>query len=98
MLTLPCSTPDMKTVARAGKSKITKAVVPKKGLEPPHPCGYMDLNHARLPIPPLRPVTWCGGLAPPNRKERQPLFYRAASGCQTRAIKALAGNQSEKSR
>jgi hypothetical protein len=31
--------------------------VPKKGLEPPHPCGYMDLNHARLPIPPLRPVT-----------------------------------------
>jgi hypothetical protein len=31
-----------------------KAMVPKKGLEPPHPCGYMDLNHARLPIPPLR--------------------------------------------
>jgi hypothetical protein len=29
--------------------------VPKKGLEPPHPCEYMDLNHARLPIPPLRP-------------------------------------------
>ncbi|HEX3471307.1 MAG TPA: hypothetical protein VHT28_08990, partial [Silvibacterium sp.] len=26
----------------------------KKGLEPPHPCEYMDLNHARLPIPPLR--------------------------------------------
>ncbi len=31
-------------------------MVPKKGLEPPHPCGYMDLNHARLPIPPLRQV------------------------------------------
>jgi hypothetical protein len=30
-------------------------MVPKKGLEPPHPCEYMDLNHARLPIPPLRP-------------------------------------------
>jgi hypothetical protein len=29
-------------------------LVPKKGLEPPHPCEYMDLNHARLPIPPLR--------------------------------------------
>jgi hypothetical protein len=29
-------------------------LVPKGGLEPPHPCGYMDLNHARLPIPPLR--------------------------------------------
>src|SRR6478735_3015713 len=31
-----------------------KELVPKKGLEPPHPCEYMDLNHARLPIPPLR--------------------------------------------
>src|SRR5215469_6054818 len=30
------------------------SLVPKKGLEPPHPCEYMDLNHARLPIPPLR--------------------------------------------
>ena len=28
--------------------------MPKKGLEPPHPCEYVDLNHARLPIPPLR--------------------------------------------
>jgi hypothetical protein len=35
-------------------------MVPKKGLEPPHPCGYMDLNHARLPIPPLRQVRLCG--------------------------------------
>jgi hypothetical protein len=34
-------------------------LVPKKGLEPPHPCGYMDLNHARLPIPPLRPEESC---------------------------------------
>jgi hypothetical protein len=33
-------------------------MVPKKGLEPPHPCGYMDLNHARLPIPPLRQVDY----------------------------------------
>src|ERR1017187_960108 len=31
-----------------------KIMVPEGGLEPPHPCGYMDLNHARLPIPPLR--------------------------------------------
>src|SRR5271165_7479994 len=34
--------------------KYSATLVPKKGLEPPHPCGYMDLNHARLPIPPLR--------------------------------------------
>src|SRR3984885_14322840 len=27
-------------------------LVPSKGLEPPHRCRYMDLNHARLPIPP----------------------------------------------
>jgi len=32
-------------------------LVPKKGLEPPHPCEYVDLNHARLPIPPLRHCT-----------------------------------------
>jgi hypothetical protein len=32
-------------------------MVPKKGLEPPRPCGHMDLNHARLPIPPLRQGT-----------------------------------------
>ena len=31
-----------------------ESLVPKGGLEPPHPCEYMDLNHARLPIPPLR--------------------------------------------
>jgi hypothetical protein len=37
-----------------GMSLRTKRLVPKKGLEPPHPCEYMDLNHARLPIPPLR--------------------------------------------
>ena len=27
-------------------------LVRMKGLEPSHPCEYMDLNHARLPIPP----------------------------------------------
>ena len=29
-------------------------LVPKRGLEPPHPDGYYTLNVARLPIPPLR--------------------------------------------
>jgi hypothetical protein len=28
--------------------------VPKRGLEPPLPCENVDLNHARLPIPPFR--------------------------------------------
>jgi hypothetical protein len=31
-----------------------KSLVPKKGLEPPRRCRHMDLNHARLPVPPLR--------------------------------------------
>ena len=31
---------------------LTTSLVPSKGLEPPHRCRYMDLNHARLPIPP----------------------------------------------
>ena len=31
-------------------------LVPKRGLEPPHPCEYLDLNQARLPIPPFRPT------------------------------------------
>src|SRR5207237_3735784 len=43
---------------QGGKMLKTKKMVQKKGLEPPHPCGYMDLNHARLPIPPLRQVNY----------------------------------------
>src|SRR5581483_818714 len=50
-------------------------MVPKKGLEPPHPCGYMDLNHARLPIPPLRPGA-CRGTLRTNRKEMLHYFHR----------------------
>src|ERR1700722_13889230 len=41
-------------------SKIGWKLVPKKGLEPPHPCEYVDLNHARLPIPPLRHINDSG--------------------------------------
>ncbi len=40
--------------ARTRISHFLFFLVPKKGLEPSHPCEYMDLNHARLPIPPLR--------------------------------------------
>ena len=28
-------------------------IVGEAGLEPAHPYGHMNLNHARLPIPPL---------------------------------------------
>ena len=50
------------------EKRILKAVlVPKKGLEPPHPCEYMDLNHARLPIPPLRHKRLAGRISPGQR-------------------------------
>src|SRR5919204_3890382 len=55
-----------------------RILVPKKGLEPPHPCGYMDLNHARLPIPPLRLMGECAAAqrtAAPW-KELQKLFLQ----------------------
>jgi hypothetical protein len=59
-------------------------LVPKKGLEPPHPCGYMDLNHARLPIPPLRQVTALrSSLTGCFQEELQLLFYRGSGVCQT---------------
>ncbi len=49
-----------------------KSVVPRRGLEPPHPCEYMHLKHARLPIPPprLRFGFW-------NTRERE--MYRSLS-------------------
>jgi len=34
------------------RQSLEQILVPSKGLEPPHRCRYMDLNHARLPIPP----------------------------------------------
>jgi hypothetical protein len=48
-------------------------LVPKKGLEPPHPCEYMDLNHARLPIPPLRHDT----IQRDRLDRQQPLVYKS---------------------
>ena len=66
---------------------ILEGLVPKKGLEPPHPCEYMDLNHARLPIPPLRHNTRIGWFFPTGsifesrkcRAECQ-IPWRASSG------------------
>jgi hypothetical protein len=49
-------------------------MVPKKGLEPPHPCGYMDLNHARLPIPPLRRQILGGDLKIARQEETEIIF------------------------
>ncbi len=41
------------TIYGRGRMNLNR-LVPQKGLEPPLPCENMDLNHARLPIPPLR--------------------------------------------
>ena len=53
-------------------------MVPKRGLEPPHPCEYMDLNHARLPIPPLRHGLQSGLNQIGSKFE----FRKSISGCQ----------------
>src|SRR5580693_3687321 len=46
-------------------------LVPSKGLEPPHRCRYMDLNHARLPIPPRwQSELQCSG-GPKGRRVRK---------------------------
>ena len=63
---------------QAAKLLRRKEVVPKKGLEPPHPCGYMDLNHARLPIPPLR--LWKCARQRTGAATRKQLFYFSGSG------------------
>src|SRR5690242_621947 len=66
------------------KSLIIK-LVPSKGLEPPHPCEYMDLNHARLPIPPRWQVDLHHSGGPKAAVSGRPtvLFYRHDAPCQT---------------
>jgi hypothetical protein len=65
-------------------------LVPKKGLEPPHPCEYMDLNHARLPIPPLRHDR----IQRDRLDRQQPLVYKSRPRCQTRAASPQANHLS----
>ena len=65
-------------------------MVPKKGLEPPHPCGYMDLNHARLPIPPLR--LFRTALLRHQGEDYNTSFYRRLRYCQTCRLLAHARN------
>jgi hypothetical protein len=62
----------MKKTAMSG---FLNLLVPKKGLEPPHPCEYVDLNHARLPIPPLRHY----GLQAARPSVAQTIILQAAS-------------------
>ena len=66
-------------------------MVPKKGLEPPHPCEYMDLNHARLPIPPRWQKPGCDPLLQAAFQEGlRVIFYRGTAGCQTLENNTLA--------
>src|SRR4030088_135528 len=84
-------------------------LVPSKGLEPPHPCGYMDLNHARLPIPPRWPGYDCGsfrhfgrsGTDSADHKARlqertASPFYRGVAGCQTSDARRSLRNSTRK--
>src|ERR1700722_15549192 len=60
-------------------------LVPSKGLEPPHRCRYMDLNHARLPIPPRwqSELQCSGGPKAAVSGRVTGLFYSPRSACQT---------------
>src|ERR1700704_4989514 len=77
-------------------------LVPSKGLEPPHPCGYMDLNHARLPIPPRWPGYDCGSFRhfgrsgsdrrttkPASRKELHPYSTEASLAVKPTTLKQV---------
>ena|SRR5215471_4772017 len=46
---------------QAAKLLRRKELVPKKGLEPPHPCGYMDLN-----------LSWLAGVSGAGARWRNP--------------------------
>ena len=41
-----------------GGTALEACLVRMRGLEPPLPCENMDLNHARLPIPPHPHCRW----------------------------------------
>ena len=71
-------------------------MVPSKGLEPPHPCEYMDLNHARLPIPPRwQYEPQCsGGLKAAESGRPTVLFYSPITRCQTTDFLASAAGSS----
>jgi hypothetical protein len=67
------------------------SLVPSKGLEPPHRCRYMDLNHARLPIPPRwQSGLQCSGGPKAAVTGRTPLFYRHVRACQTNSRRVAA--------
>lgn len=50
-LKVPLKATLQNTVTRTFKRAVRPKSMPWRGLEPPHPCGYMTLNHACLPIP-----------------------------------------------
>src|SRR5579863_1108924 len=59
----------------APKGRKKRSLVPSKGLEPPHPCAYMDLNHARLPIPPRWQVNLHSSGDQSSPRQEDQLFY-----------------------
>ena len=49
----PISSSKLKVI----KLNFELVMVPKVGFEPTRPCDHYALNVARLPVPPLRPIT-----------------------------------------
>jgi hypothetical protein len=76
---------NLKPRAKLPSATTDNYLVPSKGLEPPHRCRYMDLNHARLPIPPRWQSDLTMQRRPRGRRVRKTfLFYRHGRDCQTR--------------
>src|ERR1700684_952543 len=76
------------------------SLVPSKGLEPPHRCRYMDLNHARLPIPPR----WQSGLAmqrwpqgPPSQEDHPFYFTSLSQAVKPRVVIVIPSKRSLRS-
>ncbi len=49
-------------------------MVRETGLEPACSCEHMDLNHARLPIPPFSHVNWWMGMDSNHRSLRRQIY------------------------
>ena len=65
------------TAAQTDTGSLTTSsfLVPSKGLEPPHRCRYMDLNHARLPIPPRWQVDFNRRSGPHGLPDQEGLLF-----------------------
>ena len=66
-------------------------MVPRRGLEPPHPCEYMHLKHARLPIPPSGHTGESIWLSGHRVAGKWGPLAKGLAGCQQRLLQSRGG-------